>query len=235
LDIELVEREDEDTIAVRVTDWKRMLTNVFREEQALNALLKDTEEDGYTSSHLEDSLRDMRRKRYRLRLDRSGSKHGRDIWKMDNMTPLWGKYFLVSVIRDYDDVERFENNTVETLMLLRRGASMPVRERSALATIVEERAKMHREVTKVDEQNKRSQETLLGLPNLSLGRIEMDQDVSLNPNLMTRSKEVVDRELEPHKVEGQRQAISHMKAYLDATNAAATIAEDDFDDVDDDF
>lgn len=234
VDIELVEREDEDTIIVRVTNWKRMLKNVFREERALNLLLKDTEEDEFTYSHLEDGLRDMRRKRYRSKLNPRNNKHGRDIWKMDNMTPLWGKYSSMTVIRDYEDVELAERNAAQTLMLLRREASMSSRERDALYTMKEERAIMHREVAEVDEQFKKWQESLLGLPNLSLGRMEIDHDV--DPNPMTWSKEVVDRESQNLiRWKAQKQTIAHIKAYLDATNAAATLAEDDFDDEDEDF
>jgi len=234
VNIELVEREDEDTIIVRVTNWKRMLTNVFREERALNLLLKDTEEDEFTYSHLEDGLRDIRRKRYRSKLDPRNNKHGRDIWKMDNMNPLWGKYSSMTVIRDYEDVELAERNAVQTLMLLRREDSMSSRERDALYTMKEERAIMHREVAEVDEQFKKWQESLLGLPNLSLGRIETDHDV--DPNPMTWSKEVVDRESQNLiRWKAQKQTTAHIKAYLDATNAAATLAEYDFDDEDKDF
>lgn len=79
VDIELMEPEDEDTITVRVTNWKRMLTNVFREERALNLILKDTEEDEFTYSHPEDGFRDIRRKRYRSKLDPRNDKQGRYI------------------------------------------------------------------------------------------------------------------------------------------------------------
>ena len=93
---------------------------------------------------------------------------------------------------------------------------------------------MHREVAEVDEQFKKWQESLLGLPNLSLGRIETDHDV--DPNPMTWSKEVVDRESQNLiRWKAQKQTTAHIKAYPDATNAAATLAEYDFDDEDKDF
>ncbi|KAH6878866.1 hypothetical protein BKA58DRAFT_398862 [Alternaria rosae] len=157
-----------------------------------------------------------------------------ETYDMDNMTPLWGKHSSTTVVRDYEDVELAERNAVQTLMLLRREASMSIRERSALYTMKEERVMMHREVTEVDEQFKKWQESLLGLPNLSLVRIEIDHDV--DPNPMTWFKEVMDRESQNLiRWKAQKQTIAHIKAYLDATNAAASIAEDDFDEDDDDF
>lgn len=140
----------------------------------------------------------------------------------------------MTVVRDYEDVELAERNAVQTLMLLRTEASMSIRERRALYTMKEERAMMHREVTEADEQFKKWQEGLLALPSLSHGSIEIDHGI--DPNPMTWSKEVVDRESQNLvRWKAQKQTIAHIKAYLDATSAAATIAEDDFDDEDDDF
>jgi hypothetical protein len=87
LDIELIpdEEYDEDDpascISFCVTDWKLMLKNACREEHARKALMQETEEDKYTYDNLEDSLRDMERRRFRSRLDPSVQGDRRHIWK----------------------------------------------------------------------------------------------------------------------------------------------------------
>jgi hypothetical protein len=142
VDIQLIEHEDYNgddpasCISIRVTDWKVILINVFREEKALKSLMQETEEDDYTYDHLEDSLRDMRHQHFRSRLDPNEDEDGSRILEMDHMRPLWGKYSSVSVNPDYDDIERAERNAVRTLKLIRREASMTVRERDALDLIV---------------------------------------------------------------------------------------------------
>jgi hypothetical protein len=110
---------------------------------------------------------------------------------MDNMTPLWGKYASVSVNPDYDDIERAERNAVQTLKQLRKEASMTVRERDALDLTVVQRGMMHKEMKELDELFKKFQENILALPNLSLDRLHIGQE--LDPNPITWTKEVVDR------------------------------------------
>jgi hypothetical protein len=197
VDIELVEQDDYDEddpmgcISFRVTDWKVMLKNAFREERALKALMLETEEDDYTYNHLEDSLRDMRRRRFRSKLDPKDLDESRYICIMDNMKPLWGKHTSINVDQDYGDIERAECNAVQTLMLLRKEASISIREREALDLIVLERSTMHKEIKEVDGLYKKWRENLLTLPNLSLEHLYIDED--LDPNPMTWSKEIMDR------------------------------------------
>lgn len=157
IDIQLIKRDDDkddesgDDFSIRVTDWKHMLMNVFREERALRSLMKDTREDQYTYNHLEDSLRAMRRKHFLSKLDERDRNDCRNIWKIENMIPLWGKHTYFSNNRDHVDVEHAERNAVQTLMLLRKEASVSSREPDALNTIVVERATVRKELEKVDQ------------------------------------------------------------------------------------
>jgi hypothetical protein len=237
LDIELVPHEEHDEddptscISFRVTDWKVMLKNVFREERALKALMQETEEDEFTYDHLEESLRDMRRQRFRSRLDPNVDGDSTLIWKMDHMAPLWGRYASFTVNIDYDDIERAERNAVRTLKQLRKEASMTVRERDAFDMIVVERGMMHKEMKELDELFKKFQENILALPNLNLERLHIDQE--LDPNAMTWTKEIVDRERQSLATwKAQRQVSKDLKAQLDLTNAAASLPDDAFDDED---
>jgi hypothetical protein len=207
-----------------------MLMNVFKEEKALKSLMQETEDDDYTYDHLEDSLRDKRHQRFRSRLDSNEDEDGSRIWNMDHMKPLWGKYSSVSVNPDYH-IERAERNAVRTLKLLRREASMTVRERDVLDLIVVERGMLHKEQKELDEQFKTFQENMLGLPYLSLERLHIDQD--LDPNPMTWTKEFVDRESQSlARWKAQRHVSKSVTAQLDASNAAASLAVDDLDDED---
>jgi hypothetical protein len=237
VDIQLIEHEDYNgddpasCISLRVTDWKVMLMNVFREEKALKSLMQETEEDDYTYDHLEDRLRDIRHQRFRSKLDPNEDEDGSRIWKMDHMRPLWGKYSSVSVNPDYDDIERAERNAVRTLKLLRREASMTVRERDALDLIVVERGMLHKEQKELDEQFKTFQKNMLGLPYLSMELLHIDQD--LDPDPMTWTKGFVERESQSlARWKAQRHVSKSVTAQLDASNAAASLTDDAFDDED---
>lgn len=214
-------------LTIRVTDWKVMLMNFFREERALKLLMQETLDADYTYSHMEDSLRDMRRKRYRSKLNPDDQNDSRTLWKMSIMRPLWGRVSNGSATASWDDVERVENFAVETLLLLRRDAAMSHYERAELDMLVVEKATMNKEIKLLDSMFKKWQEQLLALPNLSLERIHLDQE--LYPNPLTWSDEVVDRLKQSlTRWKGQKEVIKQMTAFLDATNTVAMLAEDAF-------
>jgi hypothetical protein len=72
---------------------------------------------------------------------------------------------------------------------------------------------------------------MLGLPYLSLERLHIDQD--LDPDPMTWTKELVDRESQSlARWKAQRHVSKSVTAQLDASNAAVSLADDAFDDED---
>ncbi|KAK1911906.1 hypothetical protein P3342_010991 [Pyrenophora teres f. teres] len=235
VDIQLVEREgDEDDepgngLFIRATNWKLMLRNFFREERALKLLMEETKEDGYTYNHLEDSLRHIRRKRFRSKLDKNHPEDCRTIWKIDHMSTLWNKHTYFLLEGAYRKMELAERYAVRTLMLLRKEASMPNRKRDALNKIVAERAAMRKGLQQVDQLFKNWQEHLLALPYLSLERLHLDEDFDSNP--LTWSKRVIYRDLDSlTRWKRQKPVIEPIASVLDAANAAATLDEAAFDD-----
>ncbi|CAE7202995.1 hypothetical protein PTT_08265 [Pyrenophora teres f. teres 0-1] len=231
----LVEREgDEDDepgngLFIRATNWKLVLMNFFREERALKSLMEETKEDEYTYNHLEDSLRHIRRKRFRSKLDKNHPEDCRTIWKIDHMSTLWNKHTYFLLEGAYRKMELAERYAVRTLMLLRKEASMPNRKRDALNKIVAERAAMRKGLQQVDQLFKNWQEHLLALPYLSLERLHLDEDFDSNP--LTWSKRVIYRELDSlTRWKRQKPVIEPIASVLDAANAAATLDEAAFDD-----
>ncbi|PZD37083.1 hypothetical protein A1F97_07896 [Pyrenophora tritici-repentis] len=229
LDIELVERKNSDepgnTLSIRVKNWKRMLMNFFREERVLKTVMEQTKDYPYTYNHVEDSLRGMRRKLLRSKIDEEDRDDYGYIWMFDNMTPLWSNF---PPLRELSAMEVAENHAIEALMLLRKEASISKRVRFSLRKLVKERTAMYADLQKLCQLFNKWQEKVLDLSNLGVSTHRYED---LDPNHMTWSKDVVDRELECLKIwKEQKPQIAQMVAILNANNAIATLDEAAVDD-----
>jgi hypothetical protein len=168
----------------------------FCEERALFKLLQETRQSNFTYNHLEDCLRDMRRRHF----DTHVHPDGFDVccWKQafQILPPLFGKpsHHFGDEIEDFEilDVKQAEDDAVHTIMIFRREATVSSREQAALYKLMEERDYMRKEMRSIDDVFKSWQESILGLPKntfpcLVISDAETEDDGDSNP--LTWSKE----------------------------------------------
>jgi hypothetical protein len=215
----------EEGVVITITDWKMVLQNFFREERALERLIREKEGSEFTFGHHEDCLRALRRWRYRSNLDLDDEL----AWQIDNMRALFGRAIhrpmhLNLSDTDYADaiaiipmMEHTEDDAIRTLLMLRREASMNQKERKRLQTIVAERTEMIEEMNEFEHQFKTWQEYTLAVPTFSLERLQIER--IFDPNPLTWSKQVIARETDIlDRWKRQREALKHFRSFIAATN-----------------
>ncbi|KAF1949072.1 hypothetical protein CC80DRAFT_280807 [Byssothecium circinans] len=229
--------EKDGSLVVRVTNWKNMLWNFFREEKALSEMLQETRFSQFTYGHLEDCLRQMRRTRLHADLDCRVSKDRHLARKIGKMKPLFAKdrYFKLSA--DFGGVEGIENDYVNTIMMLRREAVLTGRGKEALFQLVRDKAELRQEMRKFDDTYKQWQANILNMPKRSYEHSssssssssdseEEDSD-GVNPLAWSDEKVAKERKALSYWRDNQKM-IRAMSTFFHSTNAAMDKSADAF-------
>jgi hypothetical protein len=181
----------------------------------------------FTFSRAEDCLREVRRERLDASLDLDVKNDRHIKWSLRLLRPLFGR----PQPSHSSTLQRFEDNAISTLLLLRREAAMTARQKAYLRQLNEDRQAMEKEIDELSDKFDNFKSHLRPHAQFSLAvPFHTDTNVPRDPiawpdDLRATIEERV------RKWKSQRKIMQQMSALLTSSNEALAVPEDSFDDL----
>ncbi|KAH7139131.1 hypothetical protein B0J11DRAFT_35843 [Dendryphion nanum] len=234
LDITTYKVIDLDKKSVSV-EWREGLLQFLKTENRLRMRKWKNRDREYTYSHTEDCLRQIRRECIRSLLDLDDGRDKLVNWSMRTLRPLFGGAVYAKLDDAWNAFERDENQAMYNLMLLRKEAAMPKKEREQLAQLVKDRVELIQDLSTLDScfamfKNQISDIVAGCKSNEPIATYQMTAFPDLPINVLEWDDETVLKESKRvAKWKSQKITLEKIKFLISMANEALSLPEDAFD------